>query len=155
MLKRFATTTLVWLTALGTLVAGSPRLACLCADGTRKEICFSHLAAQQPEEEHACCHKSPEQDEGSRPSCCSKKAKQKPAADDGPTFKPVRCQKNLVQPEVAASEKVVVAADVQALIASACVVRAPVVLNISSVLPLPHHGPPPADIVLVLQHLLI
>ena len=154
MLKKTAISGLVWLTALSTLMAGSPHLSCRCPDGSIKIFCFGSVSsmAQSATSHKSCCgvtaHKTCGGDEN-----IATPAPQKTA---GPAFTAHSCEKSLVQAEAA-----VVVEGVGLLFDAGLSLSQ----NSLSILPASHcfthaewcyrSGTPPADLHVVFQHFLI
>ncbi|MCI0638275.1 MAG: hypothetical protein L0Y72_06985 [Gemmataceae bacterium] len=89
----------VWLTAAATLVAGSPYIACRCADGTQKPICLKHLTSTVP-----CCQGTSCCPEEELPPCCQHQEKAKDTEDET-SWRARSCQKTLVQPDAASADR--------------------------------------------------
>lgn len=150
---RVARLLVVWLTAATTLLAGTPRLACQCPDGSRKPFCFAFLTSTTT----GCCNESDDQSDEDPPPCCRQVCKkaQSPDRDEGTTVRPLDCQKHFVQPEAASVEKTqqdvtVVAVDMmmgaaappESLAGSTWIASARAASGTA----------PPADLIVLLQH---
>lgn len=165
----------IWLTAIMTLIAGTPHLVCRCPNGHVKPSCLSLFSGKTSCCGNSCCSASQVDDgKGSaarislsatliKKNCCCCKAHQEDASDESRTNSKLgkeRCQKNLVEGIVAVP---------------APSVKAPVQdLTVHLFVPAPettmaqegfgacdssfanhYHWPPPTDLVTVLQRFLI
>lgn len=155
-------TGLVWMTALATLLAGTPHLLCRCPDGTLKPFCLAHVVQSKP-----CCQQKPGGTHETTPTCCQmvppeeepsdEPANSQTLPDQYPACSAVACQKTLVQPEAAASTRLEVDTLATALIDVAHdtalrheIAEIRTIAGDSQVLPLQLTG-----LVILLRHLLI
>lgn len=88
----------VWLTAAATLLAGTPHVQCRCPGGVLKPVCFAPLGMEP------CCCCEPGAGDDAPPSCCPHAAA-KQQGPDGPVFGHDGCQRTLVEPSPATSQR--------------------------------------------------
>jgi hypothetical protein len=102
MLKKSAISGVIWLTAVSTLVAGSPHLTCRCPDGSIKLFCIARSTSITPSGSghKSCCATGSTQ----HPCCQENPVARVRQNGDGPALTALCCQKNLVQPEAAVAQ---------------------------------------------------
>ncbi len=161
---RMAWIGLVWLTAVTTLIAGVPQLDCRCPTGQVKSICLGSVS----ETSECCCggtccaQRIVPIGQAQEGACCGRHQSQPANGPSGAGYRAERtgCVKTLAQPESAALTQTKTAAGEE-------LIPAPVLVPPAAlVYPWPvsgqdraswavHAPAPPADLVTILQHLLI
>lgn len=173
---RVVQTGAIWLTAVMTLIAGSPHFDCRCPNGNVKPFCLALLSGKTGCCcEGSCCSAS-SGDDGealaahaslsatvAKKTCCCCKAHQENARDESQTdarLGKAGCQKILAEAAAAVAEPAVKAPE-QALTTHLFVPAPELVMGqdgfgVSDCLYASHyHWPPPTDLVTVLQRFLI
>src|SRR5579884_764691 len=167
----------IWLTAVMTLVAGTPHFDCRCPNGNVKPFCLALLTGKTGCCcEGSCCSASPGDDGKDRaahaaPSatvakktCCCCKAHQENAGNGSRTdsrLGKAGCQKTLAKTAVAVAEPTVKAPDqdrtAHLFVPAPEPVRGQIGFASCDYLSSHHYHriPPPTDLVTVLQHFLI
>lgn len=156
----------VWLTAAATLLAGTPHVQCRCPRGTLKPARLASVGM-----ESCCCCSQPGEAEPGKaapdeaapgeaddapPSCCRQKTDRKPAAD-GASYGHDGCQRTLVEPSPATSERADVPMERASVTAMANVVCLDAVVVSQPAADTKSKSPvlPSLDLHLVLQHFVI
>jgi hypothetical protein len=102
--RRYALVALVWLTAVTTVIGGTPRLSCLCPNGETKPLCLGTLTPSTSSCccGGACCSAEPIPTAAAASPCCSHAA---PAGEEA-GVESACCEQQLIEADVqAAPEK--------------------------------------------------
>ncbi len=171
--RRTALSLLVWLTAVATLVGGTPRFTCRCPNGEVKPFCvgmsFGTAKANQKKSE-CCCNggccssgiqgRNPSREPGA--SCCGDHHDQASGAGPGAgsQLRGACCTRTLAQGSLAlvSSPKAGLAANgilCDVLVFDAPQAYLPISSNPDSFDLQEHQRPPPTNLVVMLLHLLI
>jgi hypothetical protein len=172
---------LVWLTAVMTLIAGSPHIVCRCPNGNIKLFCLGpsvRTTRTDSKKAMCCCNGkccgaaeakecrcggSGASDCRVAASCCASAHDRQPAGKDPKVEIGVRatcCAKTLVQPKLVSTshQKTGIATDealAQVLFLDAVQSSAPLGEKPSHAGLQAHQRPPPTDLIVVLLHLVI
>jgi hypothetical protein len=157
-ISKIVRVSLVWSALLMTPIAATPRVDCLCPDGQVKLFClgFSRSTACCS---GSCCGQHQASAHGKRATCCGR-GRHQPNAPGGSRIAGIPCKKSLVEGKLQVVPPTSAAAQAQAT--GLALVLAPVPASAA----VPESGgyrlsrhrhllPPPTDLVISLQHLII
>lgn len=150
----------VYMTAFMTLVAGTPHLHCICPDGHVKPFCLSFFSWASRCCPDSCCAAAAPGNENQprkQTSCCCRAARRQ-SKDAAQQVRAAGCQKTLIDAEASNITAPVRDAGqdtgmiVWVALAETSVVT-PVFASVAARLgPCSHHGLPPPDLLILLQH---
>jgi len=165
-LRKVMTAGFVWVTALSTLIAGTPHFDCRCPNGDRKLFCLGFSLTGPGCCGEQCCaavveeKSTPSADEFETacPLCSQKHAQPAGPSRDHSNVSSTGCHRTWQQ---AASALVRTACDSADAVLAVAFVAVPAKMcaveptNQIFQIELAHHGPPPTDLIIALQHLTI
>jgi hypothetical protein len=168
--RKIALTSLVWLTAAMTLVAGSPHFACLCPNGQVKRVCTGSLSRSTGcccggdccGLKKSCCNAISSDARSNKSTCCDPHESKQilGAASCKVAIESNCCSKSLAQSQFFAvsnskSSNVKEISAPSLLALGAVLVRSASTTERCQISWQDHRIPPPTDLTISLQHLTI